>query len=159
MRRARLCAKLASPHTLSLTSTIENMKKEIILKSELEIEPTEIRWCFISDYYDGPVEGLLYYKNKVWKFCCFREDIPEQSIYVILKLSENEIKKEMEAKRKFEEMVGTHWSYDESRNNLPESGATSISSKKYYESKEKEDVVTPFSHQIEAWFNVSRKSA
>lgn len=53
------------------------MERSLILKPEKEIDCNEINWCFISDYYDGPIEGLLYYKDKIWKFCCFREDVPE----------------------------------------------------------------------------------
>ena len=135
------------------------MERSLILQPEKEIDCSEINWCFISDYYDGPIEGLLYYKDKIWKFCCFREDVPEQSIYVILRLSDEELKHEINSKSRFEEMVGTHWSYDKNRERLPESGATIDTKNRYYESQTESEVYTPYSHKIEAWFNVSTEKA
>ena len=131
------------------------MDRSTVLNKSIMISAKDISWCFISDYYDGPIEGLLYYQDKIWKFCCFREDVPEQSVYVILRLSNEELENEIEAKKRFEEMVGTHWSYDKNGEKLPEFSATQETQKEYYERALDSKEHTPYTHQVVAWFNVA----
>jgi uncharacterized beta-barrel protein YwiB (DUF1934 family) len=132
-----------------------SMNRSEILNKDIEISVDEIKWCFISDYYDGPIEGLLYYKNKIWKFCCFKEDVPDQEIYVILRLSDQELADEIKSKLRFEEMVGTHFSYDEKGQRLPDSNANQKTQQEYFKNKAESKIFTPYTHEIEVWFNVA----
>lgn len=135
------------------------MDKATILDEHSQVNVNDVNWCFISDYYDGPIEGLLYYSDKVWKFCCFREDVPEQSVYVILRLSKDELENEIKSKQQFEKMVGTHWSYDVNGEKLPGFEASLKTQKEYYENKKESNEFTPYSHEIEAWFTVDVSNA
>lgn len=76
-----------------------------------------------------------------------------------MRLSDEELEREINSKSRFEEMVGTHWSYDKNGKRLPESGATVDTKNRYYESQTESEVYTPYSHKIEAWFNVSTAKA
>ncbi|MEL7363638.1 MAG: hypothetical protein AAFN13_16300, partial [Bacteroidota bacterium] len=59
-----------------------------------EIPRQELTLRFISNYYDGPIEGLVAYQDRLCAFSCFEEDIPGQSLYVLEALSEEELEHE-----------------------------------------------------------------
>ncbi|MCO7222719.1 hypothetical protein [Pleionea sp. CnH1-48] len=130
------------------------MDRNEILLEHLEIKPKEVDWCFISDYYDGPIGGLVYYKNKILFCCCFPEDVPEHYTYVILKLSKKEIDQLLSEKERFEKMVGTQWSFDKEGNHPPSRGATAESLERYYAEKIEPQSFSPWNKEVVAWFTL-----
>jgi hypothetical protein len=71
-----------------------------------ELENVNIVFC--SDYYDMPLTGLARYAGEL---CWFRCD-EETEIYKLYRLDETQLANELERMRAFEELVGTHWSYE-----------------------------------------------
>jgi hypothetical protein len=68
--------------------------------------PVEIIFC--SSYYDMPLAGLARHQNA---FCWFAGDY-DTGTYTLYSLDEQAVAEELENKRDFEELVGTHWSFD-----------------------------------------------
>ncbi|ABC31269.1 hypothetical protein O5O45_05680 [Hahella aquimaris] len=132
------------------------MDRDDLLVPTLKVDPKEIGWCFISNYYDAPIEGLVYFRGEIHRFCCFPEDVPDQKVFVVLELNPEEMEFQLKMKEKFERMVGTHWSYDENGNALPESSATPESAKQYYDSKQGEKYIGPYDAKVIAWFDLSK---
>ncbi|WP_372365355.1 hypothetical protein [Candidatus Uabimicrobium sp. HlEnr_7] len=132
-----------------------NKDRNQILLDSLKVDQTEIKWCFIANYYDGPISGLLHFEKAIYRFCCFEEDIPEQHVYVIQKLTLSELNRELEDKVKFENMVGTHNSFDENGQPLPKNtNATKQSAKQYYDEQTKFKNPSPWDQQVVAWFTL-----
>jgi hypothetical protein len=134
------------------------MDRNRILKKDKQIGFSEISWCFIADYYDRPVSGLLYFKDTIRYFCCFQEDMPEQEIYVILNLSQEETAQLIREKEEFEAMVGTHWSFDRNGNRPAERSATPESAKQYYKRQTTSFALGPFDREVSAWFVLDASS-
>ena len=84
-----------------------------ILTDALRVSPSEVRWHFAADYYDGPISGLAFFRERIYRFCCFLEDVPEHHVYVLHELAPEELTEELRIKEKFETFVGTHSSYDQ----------------------------------------------
>lgn len=67
---------------------------------------TEIIW--VTNWYDGPISGLARLNERtVW----FDGD-PYAGSWSLYALQSEEVAAELEAKSRFEELVGTHWSFD-----------------------------------------------
>lgn len=66
------------------------------------------RLLFPVAYYDGPISGLATYGDQVVWF----DGDPHEGRWSLYRLEPEEIIIELEAKGRFEDMVGTHWSYD-----------------------------------------------
>jgi hypothetical protein len=90
-----------------------------IFSESLRIHPKEVTWYFIADYYDRPISGLAYFRDRLYACYYFPTDLPHQHLYVLQELTAEELTEELRLKNKFEALVGTHWSFDRSGNPLP----------------------------------------
>lgn len=68
------------------------------------IEP---RLYYIMDYYDVPLSGLCLYNNETYYFEFIHEEI-----YGLFKLHEEDKYSILRQKKDFDEMVGSHWSFN-----------------------------------------------
>lgn len=127
---------------------------ETLLARAPEIRLDEVRWRFISDYYDGPISGLLDFRGRMYRFCCFPEDIPDQRIYVLHELSPEELTDSLRCKARFEELVGTHWSFDDQGKPLPSVARKPESVRQFYEGRTRTPAPHPQDKPIVAWFVV-----
>jgi hypothetical protein len=127
--------------------------RSALLPGELKVDPSEIRWHFIADFYDAPISGLAFFRNRLYRFCCFREDIPEHYIYVLHELTPEEQAQEL-GKAKFEEFVGTHWSFDADGKPLPRKLRSEDSQRQFYDT-EKRLTHDARERPIVAWFDTS----
>jgi hypothetical protein len=128
--------------------------RSMILKESLKVKPTDVRWHFIADYYDGPISGLLYFRERICRFCCFPEDIPDQHIYVVQELTPEELKEELRIKEKFENLVGTHGSFGPDGRPLAGALRDESSLKRFYDEEKFEQRVAS-DQPVIAWFDVS----
>lgn len=128
-----------------------------ILKPTLRVSPGDVRWYFIADYYDGPIAGLAFFRQRIHRFCCFQEDIPDQHIYVLHELTPEELQEELRVKERFEEFVGTHWSFDENGEALPRMMRPTDSHAQFYDA-ERDSLSNPSpdacDRPIVAWFDL-----
>lgn len=129
--------------------------RSTILKDDLRIGPNELRWHFIADYYDGPISGLAFFREHLYRFCCFPEDIPEHHVYVLHELTPDELVEELRIKTKFEILVGTHCSFDREGKPLPRVLRPEESSKRFYDEEKIDLKVTPWDRPVVAWFDVT----
>lgn len=127
--------------------------RNAILLPQLRVHPDEIKWYFIGDYYDGPISGLAYFRDQIYRFCCFQEDIPEHYIYVLQQLTTAELAEEMRIKEKFEALVGTHWSFDKDGNPFPRVLFSGEMSKKFFEEEKPAAPPQPWDRTVVAWFD------
>jgi hypothetical protein len=123
------------------------------LDESLRVEFGEANWFFIADYYDGPISGLAYFRKTLHRFCCFPDDIPDHFVYVLHELSEAEQVELLRQKEKFEQMVGTHWSFDVDGQPLALVTLAPALSQQYY-AEEKYVSVWPDERPIVAWFRL-----
>ena len=107
--------------------------RSTILAQGLRVKPSEVHWHFIADYYDGPISGLAYHRERIYRFCCFPEDIPEQHIYVLHELTPEELAEALRIKAKFEALVGTHWSFEPDGKPLPHVTREASSLRRFYD--------------------------
>jgi hypothetical protein len=128
--------------------------RSAILKDALKVSPAEVRWHFIADYYDAPISGLAFYRNRLFQFCCFREDIPNHHTYVLHEVTPQELTRALDRKAKFEQCVGTHWSFDKEGKPLPHVLRPEESWKRFYD-EEKRDRTDAGDHPIVAWFDIT----
>ena len=132
-----------------------NTKQHEILAAALRVDPSEVRWRFISDYYDGPISGLAQFHGRIFRFCCFPEDIPEQHLFVLHEISQEELAEELRVKAKFEELVGTHWSFDSEGKPLPQVARSEELSKRFYEEEKPPRNHEPRERPLVAWFDLA----
>ena len=128
-----------------------------LLRHELKVPASDVRWLFIADFYDGPISGLVVFRGKIYSFCCFPEDIPGQSIYVLHALSEAELFEKLADKEQFEQLVGTHGSFDQDGARKPYVLRSKESQKKYYAEQRVQYSTDPNAKPVEVWFDTSDK--
>lgn len=104
-----------------------------LLAKDRRVAASEVKWYFISDFYDGPISGLALFRGRIVRFCCFPEDVPEQRIYVLQELTEEELAEELRVKQKFELLVGTHGCFDADGKLLPPVIRSEESQKRFFE--------------------------
>lgn len=129
--------------------------RSTILTDALKVSSNDVRWHFTADYYDGPISGLALFRERLYRFCCFPEDIPEHHVYVLHELTAEELTEELRIKAKFETLVGTHWSFDLEGRPLPHSLRPEESYRRYYEEEKFKREVDPWDRPVIAWFDVS----
>lgn len=129
-----------------------NRSREALLDPALKVSSNDVRWYFITDFYDGPIAGLAFFRERVLRFCCFEEDVPYQRIYVLQELTEAELKEEKRLKAKFERKVGTHGCFDERGSLLPPFHASDDSCAQYFAEESHRVVPQPYDQPIVAWF-------
>ncbi|BCU75373.1 hypothetical protein [Luteolibacter sp. LG18] len=135
-------------------------KQDFFLDPALEVDPGEVKWYFISDYYDGPIAGLAVFRGRILWFSCFEEDIAQHTLYVLQELSDEELEYEIEQKERFERMVGTHLSFDLSGEPLPRVTASEECQARYFRECEHERFfLGPLPRPIVAWFDVEPRKA
>jgi hypothetical protein len=137
-------------------SRSENMPEDrsIILQDALKVSRSEVRWHFIADYYDGPISGLAFFRDRLYRFCCFPEDIPEQHVYVLQELTPEERAEALRRKANFEEYVGTHWSFDNEGKPLPHIIRPHTLNKRFYD-EEKPCRPDLRDRPVVAWFDIA----
>jgi hypothetical protein len=126
-----------------------------ILTQALRVSAREVLWHFTADYYDGPISGLAFFKERLYRFCCFPEDIPQHHVYVLHELTAVEMAEELRLKAKFEELVGTHWSYDKDGKPLPEVLRSQESWKQFYGEEKFGHRPDPRDRPVVAWFDAA----
>ncbi len=129
--------------------------RSTILTEALKVPPSEVRWYFIADYYDGPISGLAFFRERLYRCCCFQEDIPDHHVYVLHELTAEELTEELLSKEKFETLVGTHFSFDRDGSLLPRILRSEESQKAYYDEEKPCRERDPWEHPVAAWFDVS----
>ena len=130
------------------------VSRSSILTPELRVRPDDVRWFFTADFYDGPISGLAMFRGRVCRFCCFSEDIPEQHVYVLHDLSGDELGKELRLKEKIENLVGTHFSFDEMGEPLPHVLRPQDLASRFYVEEPPRPSPEPSDSGIIAWFDV-----
>ena len=133
--------------------------RSTILTEALRINPAEVRWHFFSNFYDGPISGLAFFRERLYRFCCFPEDISEQRVYVLHELTPEELTEELRLKEKFEKFVGTHWSFDQEGKRMPRVLHPEESWKRYYDEEKSSHNVDPRDRPIIAWFGLSSSAS
>lgn len=129
--------------------------RSTLLTEALKVRSSDVQWYFIADYYDGPISGLALFRERLCRFCCFQEDIPEHHIYVLHELNAEELAEELCSKTKFEMLVGTHCSFDLQGIPLPRVLRSEESQKRYYGEKKPSRTVDPCDRPVVAWFDDS----
>ena len=130
-----------------------------ILAEALKVKRSEVLWHFTADYYDGPISGLAYYRNKLYRFCCFPEDVPEQHVYVLHELTPEELAEALRVKAKFETLVGTHWSFDTDGYPLPHVVRDESSWRRFYDEEGIDRRrAEPTDRPVIAWFDIAEES-
>jgi hypothetical protein len=129
--------------------------RSTLLTDALKVRPSDIRWHFIADYYDGPISGLALFRERLCRFCCFQEDIPEHHIYVLQELTAEELAEELHSKAKFEMLVGTHFSFDLQGIPLPRVLRSKESQKQFYDENKHSRIAEPWDRPVVAWFDDS----
>jgi hypothetical protein len=129
--------------------------RSTILAEALRVNPSDVRWHFTADYYDGPISGLAIFRDRLYRFCCFPEDIPDHHVYVLHELTPEELTEELRIKAKFEALVGTHWSYDREGNPLPKVLRRG-DSKRFYDEEKSNPSPDPRDRPVVAWFDVNQ---
>ncbi|MGC4014207.1 MAG: hypothetical protein QM755_06760 [Luteolibacter sp.] len=132
-------------------------KQDFSLDPSLEVDSGEVKWYFISDYYDYPIAGLAIFRGKVLWFSCFGEDIPQHHIFVLQELSVEELEHELQGKEQFERMVGTYWSFDRNGDPLPTETASDELRAQYFRENKPTPFLGPLPRPIVAWFDVEAR--
>lgn len=133
-----------------------------ILKQTLKVKASEVRWHFIANYYDGPISGLAFFRERLYRFCCFPEDIPDHYVYVLQELTPEELKEELRLKAKFEALVGTHYSFDQNGERVGRVMRSEESTKRFYaeeKSDHQPDPCDPWACPVVAWFDTNEHKA
>jgi len=130
--------------------------RSTILTDALKVSPSDVRWHFFANYYDGPISGLAFFRDRLHRFCCFPEDIPEYRVYVLHELAPEELTEELRIKAKFEKFVGTHWSFDREGKRLPRAVRPTESWKSFYDEEKSDRKVDPGDRPVVAWFDVAQ---
>jgi len=130
--------------------------RSIVLAESLKIEASEVRWHFTADYYDGPISGLAFCRGRLYRFCCFPEDIPQHHVYVLHELTPEEMREELRIKEKFETLVGTHWSFDAEGRPLPHVQHPKELAQRFYDEEKFDRRPDPRDRPIIAWFDVEQ---
>lgn len=125
-----------------------------ILTDALRVTSSDVRWYFTADFYDGPISGLALFREQLYRFCCFPEDIPHQHVYVLHELTPEELTEELGIKAKFEAFVGTHWSFDKDGKRVPRILRPSELWHNFYDEKKLDRVFDPRDRPVVAWFDV-----
>jgi hypothetical protein len=133
-------------------------ERSTILTENLRVDPSEVQWHFTADYYDGPISGLAFFREHLYRFCCFQEDIPEHHVYVLQQLTPEELAEELRIKGRFEALVGTHWSFDRDGKQLPHVLHPKESWKDFYETEKIVRGVDPWDRPVVAWFDLARSA-
>lgn len=128
-----------------------------LLAPHLRVGIEEIKWHFISDYWGGPISGLAYFQGDLYRFCCFPEDVPNQEVYVLHFLTEEEKVRELAEKARFEAHVGTHWSYDHDGQQLPHVPRCPDQQLRYFEERHKrlQKPPEPKDRPVAVWFKTA----
>lgn len=124
-----------------------------LLNPTLRVSAREVRWFFLNEYYDGPVAGLAIFDGRIHRFCCFQEDVPHQQVYVLQKLTDDEMAEEIRVKSKFERMVGTYGCFDERGELLPSFMADDASKAQFFAEESFGPTPEPYDRPIVAWFD------
>ena len=134
-----------------------NSTRETLLDPALEVPASDVRWFFMRDFYDGPISGLVIFRSRIVRCCCFQEDVGEQKVYVLQELSAAELAEERRIKAKFERMVGTHGCFDEAGMLMPKSIGDESSRAQFFEEEKHDSSLSPYDRPIIAWFDISKK--
>jgi hypothetical protein len=129
--------------------------RSTILTAALRVSPSDVRFHFIANYYDGPISGLAFFRGRIHRFCCFPKDIPDQHVYVLHELTPEELTEELRIKVKFETLVGTHWSFDAEGKRLPHALRSEESRQRFYDEEKPPVEVDPRDRAVVAWFDRS----
>lgn len=132
------------------------MERSDFLVPHLRVDAHEVTWFFISDYWAGPVAGLAFFEGQLFRFCCFPEDVPEQRIYVLQVLTEEEKARELAEKERFEQLMGTHWSYDLHGQPLPHIVRAPELQQSYLKEKKERPTPEPRDRPVALWFDIAR---
>lgn len=72
-----------------------------------------VQLLFVSGYYDQPINGLATIADVVYWFeAKFSDEEAHATEYILYELSAEQTKRLLQRKQLFEQMVGTHWSFD-----------------------------------------------
>ena len=75
------------------------------------IAPEDVRYLWVSDYYDGPLAGLCQYRGeKLWfKIRCRPEHGPD--VFDLFRLTSEQLEAQERDHELFRQHVGFHWDY------------------------------------------------
>ncbi len=121
-----------------------------------QVSAQDVRWFFLSDFYDGPIAGLAIFRSRILRFCCFQEDIPGQRIYVLQELSDEELIEEKRVKAKFERMVGTYGCFSEDGDLMPSFVGDEASRAQFFAEEPEHRTPEPFDRPVVAWFELPK---
>jgi hypothetical protein len=157
-KRAQPDARANGPERPWLILNVrQKMKRsrEELLSLALQVPAQEVRWYFLSDYYDGPIAGLAIFRGQTFRFCCFQEDIPHQRVYVLQALTDAELADEKRVKSKFERMVGTHGCFDDRGELLPAFAADEALRSQFFAEEPPHETPQPYDRPVIAWFELA----
>jgi hypothetical protein len=75
------------------------------------IEPCDLQYLWINDYYDGPLTGMTLFNGEKHWFKIKRASNRRGNLYFLYKLTPDQITHEEYWHKMFEKYVGTHWTY------------------------------------------------
>lgn len=127
-----------------------------ILTPEKKIACDQVRWYYITHFYDHPIHGLAQVRGEIYRFCCFPEDVPYQHIYVLHTLSAAELASALRDKAQFEESVGTFWSFDLDGLPLPKVWRSQESIQRYLAANKLLPAHHPYDRDVVAWFDTDQ---
>lgn len=96
--------------------TLADIKSGAPRDSLRRLESTDYAFLWVSDFWDGPISGMLKLDAVQFWFEQFEESEDETSLwyrrYAVVQLSHDQIERENEVHADFQRFVGKHWDYD-----------------------------------------------
>jgi hypothetical protein len=130
-----------------------SLDRATIFSESLRICAKAVTWYFIADYYDRPLAGLAYFRDRLYACYYFPTDLPQQQIYVLQELTAEELTEELRLKDKFEALVGTHWSFDRAGQPLPRILRPPALSQRFYQEEQSAAREYLSDRPISGWFD------
>ena len=119
-----------------------------IIQNYSEVKTKDVKWLWRSDYYDGPLSGMVELNgNRYWTECFDEEEWTEQNgpdeddifrvrFFAILKLTDKQQESEEYWHELFQLCVGKHSDYDISGNRFKYEEHTKETKQFYYTRRE-----------------------
>jgi hypothetical protein len=132
-----------------------------------EIDTSELKIMWHCGYYDGPLDGVVQFKNKPhWFFIHYNDYVTRTSIdeeetgwqdlyqrFLLIELSREQFEEEKYWHELFRENVGTYWDYDENGKRKRDGSFKSVSKHKEYYDAAKNRLPCDYSNnKIVGWF-------
>lgn len=95
--------------------TLEELRDKKPPSELLQLSSKDYQKIWISDYWDGPISGMLLFEERYCWFERIQEKEEEEDWtdwyrrFAVLNLSPEQLQKELDVHRDFQQYVGTRW--------------------------------------------------